>query len=399
MAAESGAAAESDDAASDPELRRAAEKMRLYNLAMAKLADRLVAAADAPDPATLEHEIKIVDRSRQKLGHRVTVVSDVIDTPEGEPAPTVSPPQVAALRWRSAACEADCTPFEPSTARLAYDTSAEQPLAAAVVAPEGTAQARRVAVFGWDGEAWREQPPVDGSPPSLAAVTGAAYVEEDDHLLVYGYDGEDDASAWTWDGQTWTPVESGAPSARDGAAMTYQPTTGRVLLFGGTVRSNEKDSDETFEWDPVTGKWSAFVDATTPSPRHDAAMTTDPRTGDVVLFGGAGQEPLDDTWRWTGDAWSEIAADPHPAAGPSSLIGDDERGVVLLGHTTTGEWQQWSLQDESWTAIDGRVPADLKDAPATVAVRGPGGGLIVGGDAEADGEGASKAVTFDAATK
>src|SRR5689334_24355350 len=41
-----------------------------------------------------------------------------------------------------------------------------------------------------------------------------------------------------------------------------------------------------------------------PSPRHSAAMATDPINSRVVLFGGSPQN--DETWLWMGGSWGQV---------------------------------------------------------------------------------------------
>jgi hypothetical protein len=55
-------------------------------------------------------------------------------------------------------------------------------------------------------------------------------------IVLFGGSGAagDLADMWTWNGVTWTNIVSGVtPTPRDGASLTFDPTTHRFVLFGG----------------------------------------------------------------------------------------------------------------------------------------------------------------------
>jgi hypothetical protein len=72
--------------------------------------------------------------------------------------------------------------------------------------------------------------------------------------------------------------------------MVYDPTRGRVFLFGGDQQTS--DHNDTWQYD---GTWAPVSVANPPSPRRDNAMAWDPALGGV-MFGGYGIGRLDDTW-------------------------------------------------------------------------------------------------------
>jgi hypothetical protein len=123
-----------------------------------------------------------------------------------------------------------------------------------------------------------------------------------------------------------------------------------------------------------------------PSARDDAAMAYDPATGDVLLFGGLaigsqGLNALGDTWRWDGSSWTQL----HPAVSPPALSGallgyDPSSGrLVLTGGDTSSAGGHLAEQDASWTwdgsswslqAPSGLPASDLPNAMATDAASG-----------------------------
>ena len=99
-----------------------------------------------------------------------------------------------------------------------------------------------------------------------------------------------------------TTTCTASPPVREDEAMAYDPTTGDVVLFGGIGNSVLSD---TWLWNGIT--WTQVDDTgdpgcttactNSPSARYYVTMTYDPTTGDVVLFGGLGLGGnLSDTW-------------------------------------------------------------------------------------------------------
>ena len=100
---------------------------------------------------------------------------------------------------------------------------------------------------------------------------------------------------WEWNGQGWaripTPV---TPPGLNGHAMAYDPSQGRVVLFGGT--SNGGEVGGTWEYDGRS--WSPRATANAPEPRSGAAMFFDPGRQVLMLYGGGGATRYSDTWEY-----------------------------------------------------------------------------------------------------
>src|SRR5487761_1533341 len=64
-----------------------------------------------------------------------------------------------------------------------------------------------------------------------------------------------------------------------------------------------------------------------PALRERAAMSYDPATHTVVIFGGDdGTTAYDDTWSWDGSQWSQL----HPAISPPPLTGGSLGGAAHI---------------------------------------------------------------------
>lgn len=96
---------------------------------------------------------------------------------------------------------------------------------------------------------------------------------------------------WAYDpaANLWTKLDpvGDVPPARRGHRMVFDESSGKIVLFGGTV--GYRDANDTWIYDPVAIEWSeATPQGELPPPRSDHAMVSDPTSGCVVIFGGWG---------------------------------------------------------------------------------------------------------------
>lgn len=95
---------------------------------------------------------------------------------------------------------------------------------------------------------------------------------------------------WEWSPSTgtWTmrPATGAVPTARAGAAMVFDPVRKKMVLFGGRTASGYNYED-WWEWDPLTGAWTDRTEAGThPSARAQHGMLYEPSTDKILLYGG-----------------------------------------------------------------------------------------------------------------
>lgn len=149
---------------------------------------------------------------------------------------------------------------------------------------------------------------------------------------------------WEYDGVDWiqrTPINS--PPVLRRASMAFHAASNRLVLFGGELQNAGPPTNDTWEYDGIT--WTLRQPVTRPPIRAGAALVVDPTTGDLILAGGSGyysasQPSPRDTWRWDGTnwhatspqgiyavPWQSAAADPHNA-----MMADGER------------WWRWTSQ-------------------------------------------------------
>ncbi|MGI8552869.1 MAG: Kelch repeat-containing protein, partial [Dehalococcoidia bacterium] len=139
------------------------------------------------------------------------------------------------------------------------------------------------------------------------------------------------SETWVWDGSQWTDPSQAHfppqplnphPAARAGASMAFNPKTSQVVLYGGADGSYV--FGDTWVWDGQ--RWTAMcgtgsTSACPPGTREHASMAFDGQN--IVLFGGASSDafariPYNDTWIWNGSTWSAVCGAAGMPACPLS---------------------------------------------------------------------------------
>ena len=216
----------------------------------------------------------------------------------------------------------------------------------------------------WDGSDWSEQfPPVSPSPRHDAAMT---YDASTGDVVLFGGQSDNGTllnDTWTWNGSTWSEQAPGnSPAARIGASMAFDPESSNVV-YSGRFGFNQILND-TWTWNGTT--WTQQHPAASPSPRWRAAMSDDPAADSVVLFGGEGPIPplpaggnaLGDTWTWSGSNWVPQSPSASPPALSSAAMTYDaaQQTVVMTGGATNGlpgaaVNDTWSWSGSTWTRV------------------------------------------------
>jgi hypothetical protein len=201
---------------------------------------------------------------------------------------------------------------------------------------------------------------------------------------------------WEREGTEWTRVQDVGPAARLAHAMAFDSTASRVVLFGG-AGANGAGLNDTWLWDGMA--WTQAAD-TGPDPRAASAMV--PATT-IVLFGGvnsidpsfpsANRIIYGDSWRWDGNAWTEVQhIGPAPRWGHCMAFRSDAGRIVLVGGSSVfGPAQDASLQvgvmRDTWEHVDQGVAPGPAPGPVTIqslaitpstVPTSPGGGMANG---------------------
>lgn len=237
----------------------------------------------------------------------------------------------------------------------------------------------------WDGDIWSQAPlSQQQSPPGR--LSSGMWSDGTD-VFVFGgtvpgtTTGLNDT--WRWNGAAWSQIAMGpAPAPRSAAAVSFDPTTGGALLFGGSVGLNPPTLfGDT--WRLLPNGWSQVAVSPSPSPRAAAAIATDTARGRIVLWGGVGPSAnLDDTWEWDGVAWHLQNPQHRPPNGQwQTMAFEPTLGLTVLlvrpGYTSES-METWIWTTTDWVRLD--TPTSLHAAPGIRIVAAPG--RVFGYDSE-----------------
>jgi len=157
----------------------------------------------------------------------------------------------------------------------------------------------------------------------------------------------------------------------------------------GNARSHDGCSSACLTETP---RWREIVDATSPSPRVEAAAAWDPDRGRAILFGGvgAGIQIRSDTWLWDGSEWSLVTPSPSPPGlGGHAMAADLAGNVVMVGGYTQFNAGYvtpaitWVWDGASWSELVGASPPG-NYGHSVAAGPEPGQILMTAGDRSVD---------------
>jgi Galactose oxidase, central domain len=173
-------------------------------------------------------------------------------------------------------------------------------------------------------------------------------------------DTEKDTDTWAWDGRGWNRLNpTVSPPARSGASFAYHPPTETLVLFGGSSARGFLGDMWLWNgsiWTKVTGDG--------PPARVGSSMAFDPASGGLILFGGYGSGILDDTWVWNGKSWVRLSPQLSPPgrwgaslayhSGMGKLILFGGKARVLGGPEPE---ETWAWDGTNWSQLSlNRLP-------------------------------------------
>jgi hypothetical protein len=194
----------------------------------------------------------------------------------------------------------------------------------------GTSSTALGDTWEWNGTTWTQRcmaAPCSTTTPSARPGAAMSFdgVAAASILFGGGEPGQEQNDTWSWNGTAWTPLCNAGPcmppTARTQATMAFYSGSGAAVLFGGSVSSGcfgtIYDGD-TWTWNGTL--WQSSSPGTSPPARAGAGMVYDPVRDVALLFGGSGNYPstiLGDTWAWNGTkaTWTQLC-DQAPCAGP-----------------------------------------------------------------------------------
>jgi hypothetical protein len=271
-------------------------------------------------------------------------------------------------------------PAPRASAGMAYDAGTRQ-----VVLFGGYGPGLLGDTWTWDGATWTQRTPAHVPPPRTSQQM--AYDQRSGQLLMFGgsaiVSGEL-ADTWAWNGSDWLALQpSVSPPSRDSAAFAYDPATGQIVMFGGIEQVFHPNGfairNDTWTWNGTT--WTQQHPAVSPPATEGASMAYDPSIGKLVLFGGLGVPG--DTWAWNGSNWSRLNLPSSPPARVGAALALDHGAgdVILSGGATTlgtGFSDTWAL-DGAWTQLHPGTAAPPMSGAGIATDPGTGHLVLFGG--------------------
>jgi hypothetical protein len=154
----------------------------------------------------------------------------------------------------------------------------------------------------WNGASWTQVGLTEPGNFDGRDFPAMAYDSASSQLVLFSGWGQNQYSdTWEWSGTSWnqqTPGET--PGASGGDAMTYDPDLSELVLLGGNISAqNSVPGAVNNQFDDWDG--SQFNVLTSgPSARDFAAMAYDPDSTELVVFGGFdGTNDIADTWTYS----------------------------------------------------------------------------------------------------
>ena len=249
--------------------------------------------------------------------------------------------------------------------------------------------------YDYDTNMWTEMNPAVIPPPRHNQPM--VYDPIQDRIVMFGGaiggNRRNDMWAYDYNTDTWTELDPGTgPSPRGSPGMVYDPEARSVIVFGGvsSIPTGEETDDETWSFDIDSNTWSRLRPMMSPSRRAWHWMGYDPTRGRILLFGGSefrfGAATSD---MWTYDSatnvWTLVDDEPADIENEAlrqlkrfkdqALARGDGRFLVSLDEVERTVWESLGYQRPLRPSVVTALPV------AGVAVTDRGGGrsdLVLG---------------------
>lgn len=214
-------------------------------------------------------------------------------------------------------------------------------------------------------DTWTYNPAVDywtelepKSCPYSRAACSMVYDSLTGCIILFGGRGYTGALNDTW---AYRPAVSSSdslasadlPPRRSNHAMVYDPASRQAILFGGCIGMS--NLGDTWAYYPRGCVWTDLApDGDVPEHRSDACLVYDPTAGRVILFGGdRGMVSFDDTWAYESatNTWTELSPTGDiPITGRHYMFFDAKNQKIVLIGLWVGQAWAYDPLSNSWTA-------------------------------------------------
>ncbi len=226
--------------------------------------------------------------------------------------------------------------------------------------------------WSWDGQTWRQLHPTTSPPAQQGTMVYDAASQQIVLFLSQTQSGNNATSElWTWNGSNWQKDQSNASPAVIGASLAYDAARHDIVLFGGAAVSGHTTAPTNATWTWNGRSWQEQHPANAPSARVGAVMAYDAARQQVVLYGGlTGQGLSSEIWTWNGQTWQMHQVSDGPSVRQKALFVYDDatQQVILFGGlnadgTSSTSDDTWSWSGNAWTRVSEHgAPTNLYEA-------------------------------------
>ncbi len=199
---------------------------------------------------------------------------------------------------------------------------------------------------------WTQLSP--SSSPSARAYPAMSYDPVSKKVVMFGGFGLSGYlnDTWTFDGTTWTKVQtSTAPPVRTAAGMAWDKVTRKLVLFGGY--NGGSFLNDTWVWDGASSTWTNANPTHVPKAVTGPSLFSDPVNQHVDNYGGFdGNLYQLITYQWTGTDWQKLNLATTPSARAFAVAASSnatKSAVVFDGLGDVNPYNTWTWDGTSWT--------------------------------------------------
>lgn len=205
------------------------------------------------------------------------------------------------------------SPFGLIGARMVYDSESDRMILFGGLNADDFSVIHDTWAYDYETNSWKNMHPA-GNLPDIDNFFAMSYDVAADRVIAWGCAGGT-IGVYDYNLNRWETQETEKyPSYCDYNAMVYDPGTGLHILFGGTKRSDESPSMQTWGYDYASNRWELFIARNPPEARGWHAMVYDTKAGVMVLFGGGKTRDklTNETWVYDPVAreWSNVTVMP-----------------------------------------------------------------------------------------
>ena len=184
---------------------------------------------------------------------------------------------------------------------------------------------------------WKEIKPSNNPEPRAEAAI--VYDKSKERILLFGgYRLEKGklkrfADTWEFKGNVWRKINDNQISARNGAAIAYDSKQKRVVLFGGSTANKEYGENTGETWVLEKDEWRK-LDIVQPPNIFNSNLVFQHDTSRVIRFGGwNGTRRISETWVLSGNSWSKLSlkTNPNPRNHASMVYNPVTKETILFG--------------------------------------------------------------------